>query len=247
MGGALPPTQARPEGSPVSAEAEKQAVGDAAALLVEDGMTVGLGTGSTAARMVRALGRRARGEGLRLRGVATSQATAALAASCGLDLVPFDDAGRIDLTLDGADEIGPGLALIKGAGAALLREKLVWEASDRCVVIADAGKVVERLGRFPLSVEVVAFGHAGSARRLAAAAREAGVEAKPALRVRDGSAVLTDSGNVVYDLPCGTIPDPGRLAAALKAVTGVVEHGLFIGLARTALVAGPEGVRRLEA
>ena len=227
-------------------DAQKQAVGEAAAALVEDGMTVGLGTGSTAAFMVRALGERARTEGLRLRGVATSEATATLAQACGLALVALDAVGEIDLTLDGADEIGPGLGLIKGGGAALLREKLVWEASRRCVTIADASKVVERLGRFPLPVEMVAFGHATTARRLAEAARSAGVDAPPVLRVRGGQPLVTDGGGVIYDIACGAIVDAPALARALKAVTGVVEHGLFLGLAELALVAGPQGVRRLE-
>jgi ribose 5-phosphate isomerase A len=230
----------------MSADDQKRAVGEAAAALVEDGMTVGLGTGSTAAWMVKALSERVRTEGLRLRGVATSEATAALARDCGLALVALDEAGEIDLTLDGADEIGPALALIKGGGAALLREKLVWEASRRCVTLADASKVVDRLGRFPLPVEVVAFGHATTAARIGAVIREAGVSAPPALRCRDGRPVRTDGGDVIYDIACGAIEDPSALAEALKGITGVVEHGLFIGLAEAALVAGPQGVRRLE-
>jgi ribose 5-phosphate isomerase A len=229
----------------MSAEAQKQAVGEAAAALVEDGMTVGLGTGSTAAWMVKALGRRA-AAGLRIRGVATSEATAGLARDCGLPLLALDDAGEIDLTLDGADEIGPGLALIKGGGGALLREKLVWEASRRCVTLADASKVVPQLGRFPLPVEVVAFGHATTAVRLARAAKAVGVDATPRLRLREGRPVLTDGANLIYDLPCGVIADPGGLAHALKAVTGVVEHGLFISLAEMALVAGDVGVEQLD-
>ena len=224
---------------------QKRAVGEAAAALVEDGMTVGLGTGSTAALMVRALGKRARAEGLRLRCVATSDATAALATDVGLKLVALDEAGEIDLTLDGADEIGPGLALIKGGGAALLREKLVWKASRRCVAIADASKVVAHLGRFPVPVEVVAFGHATTSVRLATAARSAGVAAPPQLRMSQGAPVRTDGGNVIYDIACEAIPDPAALAAALKQVTGVVEHGLFLRLAQSALVADSDGVRRL--
>ena len=230
----------------MAADEQKRAVGEAAAALVEDGMIVGLGTGSTAAHMVRALGERARVEGLRLRCVVTSEATAALGSEVGLDLIDLEAAGEIDLTLDGADEIGPGLALIKGGGAALLREKLVWEASRRCVAIADASKGVERLGRFPLPVEVVAFGHATSAARLAAAAQGAGITARPRLRTRQGATVRTDGGNVIYDLACGVIPDPAALAAALKQVTGVVEHGLFLRLAEWALVADVGGVRRLQ-
>jgi ribose 5-phosphate isomerase A len=213
---------------------------------VQDGMTVGLGTGSTAAQMVRALGERARAERLRLRCVATSEATAILAQEVGLQLVALDDAGEIDLTLDGADEIGPSLALIKGGGAALLREKLVWEASRRCVVIADASKVVAVLGRFPLPVEVVAFGHPTTALRLASAARSAGIGAAPKLRTSHGAPLRTDSGNVIYDIACEAIPEPAALAAALKQVTGVVEHGLFLRLAESGLIAEAGGVRRLR-
>jgi ribose 5-phosphate isomerase A len=228
-----------------TADDQKRAVGAAAAALVQDGMTVGLGTGSTAAHLVRALGDRARAEGLQLRCVATSEATAMLARACNLTLLELDEAGAIDLTIDGADEIGPDLALIKGGGAALLREKLVWEASRRCVAIADESKVVRQLGRFPLPVEVVAFGHATTAVRLEAAARRSGVQATPRLRTAEGRAVQTDGGNVIYDLSCEVIADPAGLAAGLKAVTGVVEHGLFLGLAEAALVAGAEDVRRL--
>ena len=230
----------------MTAEEQKRAVGRAAAALVEDGMTVGLGTGSTAAHMVRAVGARVEAERLRLRCVATSEATAALGCEVGLQLVALDEAGEIDLTLDGADEIGPELALIKGGGAALLREKLVWEASRRCVAIVDVSKVVHQLGRFPLPVEVVAFGHPITAVRLAAAARSAGVGAEPRLRMNQGGSVLTDGGNVIYDIACQAVPDPAALATALKQVTGVVEHGLFLHLAESALVADAGGVRRLS-
>jgi len=229
----------------MNVEAQKRAVGEAAAALVEDQMTVGLGTGSTAAYLVAALGARVAAEGLSLRCVATSQATEVLAARHGLSLLDLNDAGEIDLTIDGADEIGPDLALIKGGGAALLREKLVWEASRRCVVIADAAKRVAQLGAFPLPVEVVAFGHITTARRLAAALQACGVAAAPRLRVRGGEAVRTDGGNLIYDSACVTIPDHGALALALKRVTGVVEHGLFLGLASEALIGTETGVQRL--
>ena len=230
----------------MSADLEKRAAGEAAAALVRDGMTVGLGTGSTAAFFVRALGERAWRESLSLRCVATSRATESLAAEMGLQLVELDEAGEIDLTVDGADEIGPGLALIKGGGAALLREKLVWEASRRCVVIADAAKRVGELGRFPLPVEVVAFGHRTTARRLFDALSECDLGAAPRLRVKDGAPVLTDGGGVIYDIPCGVIPDPSALADALKAVTGVVDHGLFIDLADEALVGVGGQVERVS-
>ena len=220
----------------MSAEAEKRAAGEAAAALVRDGMTVGLGTGSTAAFFVRALGARVANEGLKLRGVATSQSTETLAADVGIPLLDLDEAGEIDLTVDGADEIGPGLSLIKGGGAALLREKLVWEASRRCVVIGDSAKRVKALGAYPLPVEVVAFGHKTTARRLFDALAECDLGAAPALRVRNGEVVRTDGGGVIYDIACGMIPDPSALADALKSVTGVVEHGLFLDLADEALV-----------
>ncbi len=222
----------------MTAEAQKRAAGEAAAALVEAGMIVGLGTGTTAAWFVEALA----GRRLAVRGVATSEATAALARSLDLDLIDLDAAGEIDLTVDGADEIGPGLALIKGAGAALLREKLVWIASRRCVVIADAGKPVERLGKFTLPVEVVAFGHATTAGRIRAVVDAAGIEASPVLRLSDGAPRRTDSGNLIYDIACGEISDPPALASALKAITGVVEHGLFLGFAERALIGTDTGV-----
>lgn len=226
----------------MSADEQKRRAGEAAALEVRDGMAVGLGTGSTAAWCVRALARRAAAEGLQLRCVATSEATARLAAEVGLACEALDDVGRLDLTIDGADEVGPSLSLIKGGGGALLREKLVWEASSRCIVIADAAKRVATLGQFPLPVEVVAFGHATTARRLA---KVAGCE--PVLRVTGSGPLKTDSGNLIYDLPCGVIDDPEQLAAALKAVTGVVEHGLFLHLAHEALIGTPDGVERSTA
>ncbi len=222
----------------MTAEAQKRAAGEAAAELVEAGMIVGLGTGTTAAWFVRALAARR----IAVRGVATSEATATLARSLGIALIDLDAAGQIDLTVDGADEIGPRLALIKGGGAALLREKLVWTASRRRVVIADAGKPVERLGKFPLAIEVVTFGHATTAGRIRAALDAAGIVADPTLRLASGALLVTDSGNVIYDVACGTIPAPSDLAIALKAVTGVVEHGLFLNLAERALIGTDAGV-----
>ena len=226
----------------MSADAHKRAAGEAAAALVEPNTTVGLGTGSTAAWFVRALGDRVR-LGLRVRGVPTSEATAELARSLGIPLLDLDEA-EIALTVDGADEIGPGLALIKGGGGALLREKLVWRASKRCVVISDASKRVSRLGAFPLPVEVVRFGHATTAKRIASVLGGADYVARPQLRQTDGAPVVTDAGNLIYDLPCRSIADPQALAAALKAITGVVEHGLFLGLAHEAIIASDQGLAR---
>ncbi len=228
----------------MTADEQKRAAGEAAAALIAPGMTVGLGTGSTAAWFVKALAARAVPD---IRAVATSEATAELAASLGIPLLDLDSAGVIDLTVDGADECGPRLALIKGGGAALLREKLVWEASARCVVIADAAKTpAPTLGRFPLPIEVVAFGHASTARRIDAVLAEAGIAAKAMLRLKDGRPVRTDGGNLIYDAPCGVIPDPAALADALKRLTGVVEHGLFLNLAERALIGTDDGVTTFQ-
>ncbi|HEV7158429.1 MAG TPA: ribose-5-phosphate isomerase RpiA [Caulobacteraceae bacterium] len=226
-----------------AAEVQKQAVGEAAAELVESGMRVGLGSGSTAAFFVRALASRR----LDIRCVATSEATAHLAASLGLRLFDLDEVERLDLTVDGADEVGPELALIKGGGGALLREKLVWEASARCVVIADHGKMSDVLGRYPLPVEIIGFGARHTQFRLKAALAELELSATPELRTRGGAPVRTDTGNVIVDIPCRTIANPERLAAKIKGITGVVEHGLFLGLAKLALVGADRGVTRLTA
>ena len=221
----------------MSAEDQKRIAGEAAAALVENGMIVGLGTGSTAAWFVKAVAAR----GLDIQGVPTSEATAELARSLGIPLLTLDEARRIDLTVDGADEIGPGLSLIKGGGAALLREKLVWEASKRCVVIADAAKVVKTLGAFPLPIEVVAFGHAKTQARICDALAECDLGIAPRLRMKDGEPVRTDGGNLIYDAACGAIPEPSMLADALKAVTGVVDHGLFLDLADEAIIGTDAG------
>jgi ribose 5-phosphate isomerase A len=225
-----------------STDDQKRAAGEAAAALVEEGMVVGLGTGSTAAWFVKALAAR----GLNLTCVATSQATADLAVSLGLKIADLGETRTIDLTVDGADEIGPGLSLIKGGGAALLREKLVWEASRRSVVIADAAKVVGTLGRFPLPIEVVAFGHETTQARICDVLSEFDIGIAPRLRLKDGTPVRTDNGNLIYDAACGRIEEPALLAAALKSVTGVVEHGLFLDLADQALIGGETGVTVIE-
>lgn len=220
---------------------QKRAAGEAAALQVADGMAVGLGTGSTAEWFVRALGHRAKVESLRLRCVATSEATAQLAAEAGLTCEDLDAVRRLDLTVDGADEIAPDLSLIKGGGGALLREKLVWEASERCLVIADASKRVDALGAFPLPVEVTPFGHATTAARVA---EIAGVEA--ILRMNGEAPFRSDGGNLIYDLRLGRIDDPDALAAAVIAETGVVEHGLFLHLADAALIGTEQGVETIS-
>ena len=218
-------------------DSQKRAAGAAAAALVEPGMVVGLGTGSTAVWFIQALAAR----GIDVVCVATSSASAELAVSLGLKVAELGETREIDLTVDGADEIGPGLSLIKGGGAALLREKLVWEASRRTVVIADAGKCVQTLGRFPLPIEVVAFGHTTTALRICDALVECDIGAAPRLRLRDGQPVRTDSGNLIYDAACGQILEPAVLAAVLKSVTGVVDHGLFLDLADQALIGAADG------
>jgi ribose 5-phosphate isomerase A len=228
----------------VSADDQKRAAAEAAAVLVDDSVhVIGLGSGTTSAHFVYVLARRLEAQRLTGRAcVATSEVIAALAREVGLTLVALDDVGRIDLTVDGADEIGPDLALIKGAGGALLREKLVWEASRRCVVIADASKRVAMLGRFTLPIEVVPFGHTTTLRRIVDGLADCGVAAAPRLRLKDGAPFVSDSGNLIYDAPCGAILDPPGVEAALKSITGVVEHGLFLGLAERALIATDEGV-----
>jgi len=221
---------------------QKRASGEAAAALVQSGMVVGLGTGSTAAWFVKALAARK----LDIVGVPTSRATGDLAESLGMKVLELGQTKTIDLTVDGADEIGPALSLIKGGGAALLREKLVWEASRRCVVIADAAKRVPVLGRFALPIEVVAFGHQTTMARICDALSECEIGIAPRLRMKDGAPVMTDGGNVIYDAACGKIPEPAALADALKAVTGVVEHGLFRDLADLALIGTETGVIEVE-
>lgn len=226
----------------MSADDQKRHAGEAAAQRVEAGMVVGLGTGSTAAWFVRALAARNLPD---LRCVPTSEATAELARELGLPLTTLEDAPRLDLTVDGADEVGPGLALIKGGGAALLREKLVWEASARCIVIADSAKVVPVLGAFPLPIEVVAFGHKTTANRIADVLADHDIAMPAKVRQAERGLVRTDGGNLIYDARCGAIHDPARLADDLKLVTGVVEHGLFLDLADEAIIGLDSGVNIL--
>jgi ribose 5-phosphate isomerase A len=225
----------------------KKAAAAKALEYVEGGMKLGLGSGSTAEIFVEMLGPRVRG-GLKLLCVPTSEKTAVLARKMGLTLAPLDDLAPLDLTVDGADEADRGLNLIKGGGGMLLREKIVAAASHRMIVIADESKLVARLGKFALPVEVVAFGHKSTALRLAAALDGLGYSRAPvSLRARDGEVFKTDSGNVIYDCALGSIASAPKLAAALDAVPGVVEHGLFVGIATTLLIAGPGDVAVIEA
>ena len=213
---------------------------------VTDGMKLGLGTGSTAKHFVELLGMRVRA-GLDVIGVPTSEATRADAIRCGIALTTLDEVDRLDLTVDGADEIDSSLNLIKGGGGALLREKIVAAASDSMIVIADETKWVEMLGRFPLPIEVVPFGLAATQRAMAGAFAESGVSGQMVLRKgKDGHVFVTDGGHWIVDAHLGRIADAPRLAGLLTAIPGVVEHGLFIGLAGVAILAGPQGIRVME-
>lgn len=220
----------------------KNAAAIAAVALVQDGMRLGLGTGSTAAFMVRRLAERVQAEGLQMRYAATSQATADLAESLGLKIEALDDIGWLDMTLDGADEVDPDLNLIKGGGAALLREKIVACASDRMVVMADGGKVVETLGAFLLPVEVIPFGWQTTRQLVLRVLADLGLADRAVVRrMRDGAPVLTDEGNYILDLALEAIPDPAALSVALNALPGVVENGLFLGICDLAIIGKPDG------
>lgn len=221
----------------------------AAARALEDvrgGMKLGLGTGSTARHFVELLGERVRA-GLDVVGVPTSEATRAQAEQCGIHLTTLDEALELDLTIDGADEVDPALNLIKGGGGALLREKIVAAASARMTVIADATKWVDTLGRFPLPIEVTPFGFGATRAAVARTLESVGCQAELVLRKgRDGLAFVTDGGHWILDAQCRKIPDASRLAVALNGIPGVVEHGLFIGLASKVILADPAGIRVVE-
>jgi ribose 5-phosphate isomerase A len=214
---------------------------------VRDGMKLGLGTGSTAKHFVELLGERIATTGLRVVGVPTSEVTRADAERCGVPLTTLDAIDRLDLTVDGADEIDADLNLIKGGGGALLREKIVAAASDRMIVIADDSKWVTALGRFPLPVEVIPFGLAATRRAIEGVFAACGLSGEMAVRNgASGHAFVTDGGHWIIDARLGHISDAPRLAGLLGAIPGVVEHGLFIGLASIAMLAGSEGIRVFE-
>ncbi|HXI85921.1 MAG TPA: ribose-5-phosphate isomerase RpiA [Parvularculaceae bacterium] len=213
--------------------------------LVEPGMTLGLGTGSTAAHFIRLLGEKMR-RGLRARGVPTSEDTRRRAAEAGVPLIEADETTIIDLAVDGTDEVDARLNLIKGGGGALLREKIIAAAARRFVVIADASKKVKALGQFPLPVEIDRFSFGLTVRRLKETLAAASLESDVRLRKgRDGAPFLSDGGNLIADCRTGFIADPAALDRALTAIPGVVETGLFIGLADLAILAGPDGIEML--
>ncbi len=231
----------------MTGELEKRNAAACALDHVEDGMTLGLGTGSTARHFIELLADEV-ADGLVVRGVPTSEQTRRLAEAHGVPLIPVEQVDRIHLTVDGADEVDDAGRLIKGGGGALLREKIIAAASDHMIVIADPSKQVVRLGAFPLPVEVVPFGFTITARKVYDALRVSGID-RPRVTLRaapGGEPFVTDTGNHVLDCQCGRIPDPEAMARRLDAVAGVVEHGLFINLARTVIIGNETGATIFE-
>jgi ribose 5-phosphate isomerase A len=207
---------------------------------VEDGMLLGLGSGTTSAMFIQELGARVK-QGLRVRGIATSVASQQLAESLSIPITSFEESPLLDLAVDGADEVGPGLSLIKGGGGALLREKIVASAARKFIVIADSTKVVHQLGRFPLPVEVIKMALPIVSRKLDV------LGLNPKLRHHpDGSKYITDEGNYILDCSCGEISNHVKTAADIRGIAGVVEHGLFLGMASIALIASDKGVVKIS-
>jgi ribose 5-phosphate isomerase A len=219
---------------------EKEAAARASLAFVKDGQVVGLGTGSTAAYFIQLLGEQVK-KGLRIRGIPTSVRSGELATSLGIPLTTLDECQEIDVTVDGADEVDPQLRLIKGGGGALLREKIVASATKQLVIVADATKRVPVLGKFPLPVEVIKFAQAVVVKRIE------GLGAKVTMRLQaDGKPYLTDENNYILDCRFGQIPDADGLARRLSDMPGVVEHGLFIGMASVVLVANGSEIEALR-
>jgi ribose 5-phosphate isomerase A len=230
----------------MDAESQKRVAAARAIEFVQPGMRLGLGTGSTAKHFVELLGERVRA-GLDIVAVPTSETTRADAQRCGIRLTTLDETPALDLTVDGADEIAPDLSLIKGGGGALLREKIVAAASKRMIVIADRSKLVAKLGRFPLPIEVTPFGYSATQRAVDKVITGMGLSARLTLRQgKDGHAFVTDGGHWIVDAALERIDDPAALAHALSGIPGVMEHGLFVGLAHMAIVSGPDGIEVIE-
>jgi ribose 5-phosphate isomerase A len=221
---------------------QKRAAAEKAVEMIDNGMAVGLGTGSTAEHFVRALAKKVR-EGLKIRTTATSERTEAVARELGIAVMPLDELGPLDITVDGADEVDNDLRLIKGGGGALLREKIVAAASKQMIVIADWSKRVEALGAFSLPVEIVTFAPHTTMRRVADAVAHCGCSGN-LIRLRGGEPhpFRTDQGNFIADVSCEFIPNPDELARAISGIAGVVEHGLFIGLCRTLILGHTHGL-----
>jgi ribose 5-phosphate isomerase A len=231
----------------MTADEQKRKAAEKAISFVEPGMKLGLGTGSTARHFVDLLGAKVKA-GLDVLCVPTSEATRIQAHALGIRLATLDEVPLLDLTVDGADELDDQLQLIKGGGGALLREKIVAAASARLIIIADASKRVPKLGAFPLPVEVVRFGATATRGMIEMLAADAGCTGQIKLRLgQDRQPFVTDGGNYIFDCAFGVIDDADALDEALKMIPGVVENGLFLGLADAAIIAGPEGVEVLEA
>jgi ribose 5-phosphate isomerase A len=211
---------------------------------VEDGMRLGIGTGSTAEEFVRLLAEKVE-QGFKVRGVPTSERTARLCLELGVPLNSLDELPELDLTIDGADEVDGQLRLVKGGGGALLREKIVAAASQRMIVIADESKVVETLGAFPLPIEVNPFGMTATRIAIERLATRLGLSGEIRPRSSGDGLFETDGGHYILDASFGRISDAEALASGLNAIPGVVEHGLFINLATMAIIAGPQGARTL--
>ena len=219
----------------------KKAAAEQAVAYIKDGMTVGLGTGSTAYWAIHGIAALIKEQGLSLRAVASSQSSEALARELGIPIAPFHEVDVIDITIDGADEVDDRLHLIKGGGGALLREKILAVNSKRMIVIADESKRVETLGRFPLPVELVPFAENWTLNAIA----RLGCEAR--IRLKDGKPFVTDNGNWIADCSFGAIPDPTSLAVSLNRIPGVVENGLFAGIASSVVIGCEDGsVRELH-
>lgn len=229
----------------MSALEQKKAVGEYAMKFIDKGMTVGLGTGSTAEHFVRALA----AADLGVRCVATSEQTALLARSLGLELFELDELTRVDVTVDGADEFDPALSLIKGGGGALLREKIVAHVTDKIITIADESKLVDTLGAFPLPIEVVDFAPNLAVREIIAVAKDMGCPTyEAAIRVDDaGEPFISDGSHLIVDCACSAIPDARALETALNALPFVVENGIFVGLSSVAVLGSADGVREVLA
>ncbi len=224
-------------------EEAKRRAAAAALKLVTPGMRLGLGTGTTAAHFIELLGAKV-AEGLQVTCVPTSERTRSQAEALAIPLTPFEEIAELDLTIDGADEFDPKLRLIKGGGGALWREKIVAAASKRMVVITDSSKAVATLGKFPLPIEISRFGCEATRAAILREAKACGCAGEIVLRKTvSGKAFTTDNANYLVDCVFGTIPEPDELAHRLNAIPGIVEHGLFIGLAKAVISAGPEDIK----
>jgi ribose 5-phosphate isomerase A len=222
-----------------AAEAAKIVAAQKSLELIKDGMVVGLGSGSTATHFIKLLGEKVKA-GLKIRSISSSKASEDLARSLSIPITDFRQAPVIDVAIDGADEIGPHLALVKGGGGALLREKIVASAAKRFIVVADASKIVRRLGKFPLPVEVIPMAAPLVEKQILAL----GIPSK-VRQAKTGGDYITDEGNLILDCACGEIADPNALAASIRAMVGVVEHGLFLNMAEMALVADGAEVKTI--